>query len=37
MLDTRYAKWSEQPNVLIRQVHMQAFRSICVFKCTVDD
>jgi isoamylase len=37
MLDTRYAKWSEQPNVLIRQVHMQAFRSICVFKCSVDN
>ena len=37
MLDTRYAKWSEQPNVRIRQVHMQAFRSICVFKCSVDD
>jgi isoamylase len=37
MLDTRYAKWSEQPDVLIRQVHMQAFRSICVFKCSVDD
>lgn len=34
MLDTRYARWSEQPDVLIRQVHMQAFRSICVFKCT---
>jgi isoamylase len=37
MLDTRYAKWSEQPDILIRQVHMQAFRSICVFKCSVDD
>lgn len=37
MLDTRYARWADQPDVLIRQVHMQAFRSICVFKCTVDD
>ena len=37
MLDTRYARWSEQPNILIRQVHMQAYRSICVFKCSVDD
>jgi glycogen operon protein len=37
MLDTRYARWSEQPNLLIRQVHMQAFRSICVFKCSVDN
>jgi isoamylase len=36
MLDTRYARWSEQPNILIRQVHMQAYRSICVFKCSVD-
>jgi len=37
MLDTRYARWSEQPNILIRQVHMQAFRSICVFKCSIGD
>jgi glycogen operon protein len=37
MLDTRYAKWSEQPEVLIRQVHMQAYRSICIFKCSVDE
>jgi glycogen operon protein len=37
MLDTRYARWSEQPDVLIRQVHMQAYSSICVFKCCVDD
>jgi glycogen operon protein len=37
MLDTRYAKWADQPNVLIRQVHMQASRSICVFKCSIDD
>lgn len=36
MLDTRYARWSEQPSVLIKQVHMQAFKSICVFKCSVD-
>ena len=37
MLDTRYAKWADQPDVLIRQVHMQASRSICVFKCSIDD
>jgi glycogen operon protein len=37
MLDTRYAKWSEQPDVLIRKVYMQEFRSICLFKCSVDD
>jgi isoamylase len=37
MLDTRYSKWADQPDVLIRQVHMQAFRSICVFKCSIDD
>jgi len=37
MLDTRYARWADQPDVIIRQVHMQAFRSICVFKCSVDD
>jgi isoamylase len=37
MLDTRYSKWADQPNVLIRQVHMQAFRSICVFKCSIDE
>jgi glycogen operon protein len=37
MLDTRYTRWSEQPNILIRQVHMQAFRSLCVFKCSIGD
>ena len=37
MLDTQYAKWADQPDVLIRQVHMQASRSICVFKCSIDD
>jgi glycogen operon protein len=37
MLDTRYARWSAQPDLLIRQVHMQAFKSICVFKCSVDN
>jgi glycogen operon protein len=34
MLDTRYAKWSEQPDVLIKQVHIQSFRSIAVFRCS---
>ena len=37
MLDTRYARWSEQPNLLIREVHMQPFRSICVFRCSIED
>lgn len=36
-LDTRYAKWSEQPDVLVRHVYLQAHRSIGVFKCSVDD
>lgn len=34
MLDTRYAKWQDQPNISIKDVHMQAFRSICVLKCS---
>jgi glycogen operon protein len=37
MLDTRYAKWSEQPDALIRHSHVQAYRSICVFKCCAND
>ncbi|WP_158968205.1 glycogen debranching protein GlgX [Paraglaciecola sp. L3A3] len=36
-LDTRYAKWSEQPDVKIRHKHLQAGRSICVFKCVAED
>jgi isoamylase len=31
-IDTRYAKLEEQPKVLINQVYMQAFKSICLFK-----
>jgi isoamylase len=30
--DTRYAKLSEQPQFLIKQVYLQAFRSICLLK-----
>jgi glycogen operon protein len=37
MLDTRYEKCADQPNLLIREVHMQAYKSICVFKCSVHD
>lgn len=33
MLDTRYAKWSQQPNVVIKHKHFQAYRSISIFKC----
>ena len=33
MLDTRYAKWSEQPDVMIRHKYLQAYRSLAVFKC----
>jgi glycogen operon protein len=33
VLDTRYAKCAEQPNVVINYKHFQAYRSISVFKC----
>jgi isoamylase len=32
ILDTRYRKISAKPDVLLRDVHMQAYRSVCVFK-----
>ncbi|MGJ8682334.1 glycogen debranching protein GlgX [Paraglaciecola sp.] len=33
VLDTRYAKFSEQPNAVIKHKHLQAYQSISVFKC----
>ena len=32
--DTRYAKVAEQPKFFIKQVYLQAFRSICLLKAT---
>ncbi|MCF2946665.1 glycogen debranching protein GlgX [Paraglaciecola aquimarina] len=32
-LDTRYAKYSQQPDVVIKNKHLQAYRSISVFEC----
>lgn len=32
MIDTRYAKLQQQPQMAISQVYMQAFKSICIFK-----
>jgi isoamylase len=32
LLDTRYGKLSEQPDVVATDAHMQDYRSICVFK-----
>lgn len=37
MLDTRYENYTSQPNIIIREVHMQAFKSISVIKCCVND
>lgn len=31
-LDTRYSKLSQQPNVVVNKVYMQAFKSICLFR-----
>jgi glycogen operon protein len=32
VLDTRYKKLSDQPDVVLTNVHLQAYKSVCVFK-----
>ncbi|MEP2653313.1 MAG: glycogen debranching protein GlgX [Paraglaciecola sp.] len=34
-LNTHYDKWALQPNVLVKDVHLQVLKSIAVFKCIV--
>lgn len=36
MVDTRYPKLALQPQVAVKQVYMQAFKSICLFKVIND-
>ncbi|MGS2722058.1 glycogen debranching protein GlgX [Paraglaciecola aestuariivivens] len=37
MLDTQYSTCAKYPTNLINLLHVQAYKSICVLKCTVDD